>query len=294
MSARLSDEITACVRDGRYLLSAFEIEGPRVAGHFLDFTRPHLEEGDANPGPVGFLVAVERSLRAALDDLVACDFAVAGAAGWESELRHRHRDDKRQLAFLLVALRRLALAQYVEPDMENLGLQPVNVRDAITIQRRGDLVAERFEAVNLVELLGKSRFEEPVDLSPHVAEIRRKSAALLALSNEINEAQRASDRARIERKRAKKIYARVYLRGARMFEDMCRFAGLDDLADRVRRRKGRPAAAEAEETVSEEMVSEEMVSEEIEPMAPENMSIDDKIVVDMIFPDTTDTPKKSI
>lgn len=244
MSARHSKEVTDRIRSGDQLLSAFDVEGPRVAGRFLDETRPHLEEGDEEPRPAAFLAATGRKVRSSLDHLVDTDFAVVEAEGWESTLRHQFKDDKRELAFLIVAFRRLVLGQYVEPDLANLGLEAVNVRDGLTILRRGELVGERFDASNLAKMLGKSRFHEPIDLGPYVAEIKKKSAALLALSVEIDEAHRASDRARIARSRAKDAFDRAYLRAARIFEDTCRFCGLDDLADRVRRRQSRRAAAE--------------------------------------------------
>ena len=177
MSAKASKEVIDRVRSGRHLLSAYEVEGPRVAASFVEETRDHLEEGDEEPRPDSVLVAVERKLRGSMDHLVGTDYAA--------------------------------------------------------------------------KMLGKSRFEQPVDLAPYVAEIRKKSAALLALSDEINEAHRASDRARIARSRAKEVFDRVYLRSARIFEDLCRFAGLDDLAARVRRREGR-ATPPAETTQARE------------------------------------------
>jgi hypothetical protein len=87
---------------------------------------------------------------------------------------------------------------------------------------------------------GQAPLRAALDLGPYVAEIRKRSAALLALSDDINEANRASDRTRIARSRAKEVFDRIYLRAARIFEDTCRFAGLDHLAARVRRREGRP------------------------------------------------------
>ena len=185
-----------------------------------------------------------RRLRAAIDHLVETDLAVANAMGNESELRGRLREAKRQLAFRIVALRRLVLAHYEEPDMDNLALQPVNVRDAPTILSRGELVGERFEAENLVKMLGRPRFEQPIDLRPYVEEIRTRAAELATLAQEINEAHRATGRARRTRTNAKQAYDRVFLRGARMFEDMCRFAGLDALATKIRRRQRRQAVDE--------------------------------------------------
>jgi len=58
----------------------------------------------------------------------------------------------------------------------------------MTIVRRGELVDERFAAPNVAKMLGRSRFEQPVDLGPYVAEIRKKAAALLVLLDEIRTA----------------------------------------------------------------------------------------------------------
>jgi hypothetical protein len=255
MTAKASKEVIDRVRSGRHLLSAFEVEGPRVAASFLEDTRPYLEEDDAEPRPDGVLVAVERKLRGSMDHLVDTDRAVGEAEGRESVLRKLFREDKRELAFCLVAFRRLVLSQYVEPDLANLGLEPVNVRDGITVPHRGQLVGDRLEAPNVGKMLGKPRFEQPANLAPYVAEIRKKSAALLLLSDEINEAHRASDRARIARSRAKDVFDRVYLRAARIFEDLCRLSGLDDLAARVRRRQGRPEGSREEAAESPEVPS---------------------------------------
>ena len=257
MSAHLSKEIIDCTQAGEFVLSAFEVEGPRVAAEFLGETRPYLEDGDAEPRPDGFLVAVMRRLRAAIDHLVETDRAVANAMGFESQLRGRHREAKRQLAFQIVALRRLVLAHYEEPDMDNLALQPVNVRDAPTIQCRAELVGQRFEAENLVKMLGRPRFEQPIDLGPYVNEIHTRAAELMALSEEINQAHRATDCARRARTNAKQAYDRVFLRGARMFEDMCRFAGLDALAAKIRRRQRRRA------------VDEDVSSDDVTAQAPD-------------------------
>ena len=257
MSAKLSKELIDCVHAGRFLLSAFEVEGPRVAGLFLEETRPHLEDGDVEPRPDGFLVAVMRRLRAAVDHLEASDLAVANAMGWESELRGRHQAAKRELAFMIVALRRLVLSQYEEPDMDNLALQPVNVRDARTVLRRAELVGERFEAENLAKMLGRPRFDQPIDLEPYVAQIRRQAAELAALAREVDEAHRATDRARRTRTKAKVDFDRIYLRGARMFEDMCRFAGLDELASKIRGRQRLPAAVEDTAAVKAEPALQE-------------------------------------
>ena len=86
MSAKHSKEVTDRIRSGDHLLSAFDVEGPRVAACFLDETRPHIEEGDDEPNPGVFLVAAGRMWMA----VRKCTYLVSSASScrtWSRQLR---------------------------------------------------------------------------------------------------------------------------------------------------------------------------------------------------------------
>ena len=176
-----------------------------------------------------------RNVEASLGRVKEASGKVAAAVGWESTLRKELQEKSEEQALILVALRGTALAQYVEPDMENLGLQAVDVRTAPVMLQRSELVSDRFEAPNLAKMLGQARFENPVDLKPYVEQLRESAKDLAALIARVNEAVRRTDRARQDRLLVRDEHHKVVLRSARVFEDFCRLAGDDALADKVRR-----------------------------------------------------------
>ena len=49
MSVRISEEVTNSTKEGRYLHSAFQTEGPRLAETLDGLTQPNLEETDETP-----------------------------------------------------------------------------------------------------------------------------------------------------------------------------------------------------------------------------------------------------
>lgn len=243
MPAKLSKEVTDRMRDCRYVLSAFDTEGARIAEKLSPSTQSNLEATDEEAGYSSVLGDLRHNMSTALDGLVGADGDVSAAAAWESSLRAEHRDKSEQQGFWIVGLRRTVIGQFVAPDLENLGLQAVDVRDSITVARRSQLIGDRFEAPNLGKLLGESRFEEPTDLSPYVGQIQDASEKLLILNAQINEAARRTTRARLEKTKRMKEYDRLYLRSTRIFEDFCRLAGEDDLADRIRTASTRSASS---------------------------------------------------
>ena len=68
------------------------------------------------------------------------------AIRWESTLRKEHNEKSEEQGFVLVAMQGAVIAHFVEPDLENLALQPIDVRDSVTVSHRSEVVADRFEA----------------------------------------------------------------------------------------------------------------------------------------------------
>jgi len=232
---RLSNEVTTRMRACRYVLSAFFTEGAGlVANLLLGKTQPNLGEGEEPPGFAGVINALGQTLRAALNRLVSADLALYAALTFEAGLRKQRGLKIDDLAFQLVGMRRTIIGQYVEPDLDGLGLQPVDARDTITVVRRVELLDERFQDPNLDSFLGKARFDRPQNARALVGQMKETHGEVDALDEQINEAKRKVEIARAEKQSAMDDYDQTYLPSVRIFEDFCRYVGRRDLADRIR------------------------------------------------------------
>lgn len=265
MAVRASKELIHRKRECNFVLSAFQTEGDHVAEALTGFNSSTPEVTNEDPGYASVFRNMGGRLETSLDDLVAADRKLMSAVGWESTLRKEHREKSEDQGFVLVGLRGAVIAQYVEPDLENLALQPIDVRDSVTVSHRSRVAADRFEAPNLVQMLGRERFGVAVDFTPYVAQLRSSAEDLTRLQGQINEAERRTARVRLEKNRTQDEHDKLVLRSARVFEDFCRLAGFDELADRIRRtipsRSSSQEPAVVEPAVVEPAVGEPAVGE---------------------------------
>ncbi len=232
--AKLSTEITGKIRSGLFLLSALFEQGPKVAELLLAKARTSLPEGATPADFLGQIQGLAQILKASLDDMVEGDRRLFRENGARGKLL-RERDDLVDiLAQSVTGLRRIVTGYFVEPDVQQLGLNGRTAREPIALLRQAEEICEGLKREDLSELLGKELFEPPPDLKPIVPQIEPEIDTLRLAFEAHQKSRRRVDELLVTKKKAVESYETAFVRVARQFEDLCRLVDQKDLADKVR------------------------------------------------------------
>ena len=287
--AKLTVSITGKVRSCLFLLAALVEQGPKVTQIVLDLLQPSLTPGEEPPPFLAQLQALGRLLRAALERITARDRRLYDEDEQRATLFEERQVLLSELARKVTGLRRIVIGHYPDAKAEKLGLQGRTAQEPIALLRQSELISQKLRREDLEKMLGDPLFDLRLDPEPYVLQIDPVLPRLTEAYEVHQRARRRVDNLLDEKKEAVTSYDVAFLRVARQFEDLCRLAGKNELADKVRPSLTRPGETaerpddsevpdSAEGVVADDVAGEpEASTSEAEPQsetAPEPSDVD--------------------
>lgn len=289
--AKLTASITDKVRSCLFLLAALREQGPKVTNIVLDLLQPTLEQDEEPPPFLPQLEALARLLRAALDRMTAVDRQLYDEDEQRATLFAQRQTLVNELGSKVSGLRRIVIGHYPEVKVEKLGLQGRTAQEPIGLLRQSELICKKLRREDREEILGDSLFDLPLDLEPYVLKVDPVLERLTQIYESHQGSRRRVDNLLDEKKEAVASYDTAFLRVARQFEDLCRLAGKNKLADKVRPSLSRPGETaqtpdEGETPDLPEETADDGVATEPEASAESGSVVEPKPTTALVASDT--------
>jgi len=164
---------------------------------------------------------------------------------------------------------------YVAPDLTALGLDAPTPKEPTAFLRKAELVVDKLGAEDRSRMLGEPLFRTAEDPRMHREELKPGVRALRETLEQLAKVRRRIDAMLVKKHEAVAEYDRVFLRTARMFEDLCRLAGYDALAERVRPSSRNPGRTEQKAEVADDAVADALAERQDEAdVLPAEPSVD--------------------
>ncbi len=256
--------VTDRIRSSRAVLWAIETHGHRLVEILGEFFGSLLEEGEAIPFEAQ-LALFKKKLILIRDRLVSTDRAYRDQKASESLVRGKRDEGAAQVNSDIVGLRQAFSGIYSDAKLAEFGFARRTPQQPAELLEQASHLIVRLDSPEL-DLSGSSYDDFKLD-APHLArKLVRSVGSLQEADDELAGQERTSEALMLAKDDALAEYNRSFLWIARTVESLCRLAGLDEVAKRVRPSSRRPGVTqrkfdESEDSPSENSKSEDSASE---------------------------------
>ena len=230
----VTDRMKSC----RAVLWAIEAHGGHLAELLGESFGPLLEDGQAMPFDVQ-LELFRKKLTQDLDLLVASDRAYRDQRTVESVVRSRRDEQAARVNSAVVGLRQAFTGIYSEDRLGELGFA------RRTPQQPGELLEQAIHLVARLsdpelDLTGSRYGDFQLDAARLAQELKASVETLEPTADELAREERRTEVLQLAKDDALRDYNGSFLWIARTVESLCRLAGLEEVAKRVRPSSRRP------------------------------------------------------
>lgn len=230
--------VVARIRSCRAVLWALETHGRHLSENLGETFSPLLEEGQAMP----FEVQIElfkKQLILVRDQLVSTDRAYRDQKAAESLVRGRRDTQAETVNKGVVGLRQAFTGIYSDDKLAAFGFARRTPQQPAELQEQASHLVERLEDPDL-DLSGSRFGDFQLDAQQLARELVGSVESLQEADEELAREERKTEALKLAKDDALEQYNKSFLWIARTIESLCRLAGLDEAAKRVRPSSRKP------------------------------------------------------